>query len=142
VIVQGVASSGTRSTADFASEVGIDVFAVPGEVTESLSEAPNALIRDGAHLIRSAGDLLDDLGIERTERAVTPEGLAPMESLVFGVLDRPMVAEEVAGAAGVTLPVALGALMDLEMRGLIRGEGGRFRSTAEGAETGRLPEPR
>jgi DNA processing protein len=142
VIVQGVASSGTRSTADFASQVGVDVFAVPGDVTEPLSEAPNALIRDGAHLVRSAGDLLDDLGIDRAERAITPEGLPVMESLVFGVLDRSMMAEEVAAAAGVTLPAALGALTDLELRGLIRGEGGRYRSTADGAETARVPEPR
>ena len=61
---------------------------------------------------------------------------------MFGVLDRSMMAEEVAAAAGVTLPAALGALTDLELRGLIRGEGGRYRSTADGAETARVPEPR
>jgi DNA processing protein len=141
VIVEGVASSGTRSTADFASQVGIDVFGVPGPVTNALSEAPNALIRDGARLIRSAGDLLDDLGIERTERAITPEGLPPMESLVFGVLERAMMAEEVAVAAGITLPEVLGALMGLEVRGLVTGEGGRYRPTPEGAEGGTVPEP-
>jgi DNA processing protein len=141
VIVEGVTSSGTRSTADFASQVGIDVFGVPGPVTNALSEAPNALIRDGARLIRSAGDLLDDLGIERTERAITPEGLPPTESLVFGVLERAMMAEEVAVAAGVTLPEALGALMGLEVRGLITGEGGRYRPTPEGAEGAKVPEP-
>ena len=35
VIVEGVAQSGTRSTADFASQVGIDVFGVPGAVTSA-----------------------------------------------------------------------------------------------------------
>jgi predicted Rossmann fold nucleotide-binding protein DprA/Smf involved in DNA uptake len=100
------------------------------------------LIRDGARLIRSTADLLDDLGIERTERAVTPEGLPPHESLVFGVLERAMIAEEAAAAAGVTLPEALGALMGLEVRGLITGEGGRFRHTSLGGEGALVPEPR
>jgi len=136
VIVEGVASSGTRSTADFASQVGSDVFAVPGAVTSSLSEAPNALIRDGAHLIRSAEDLLDDLKIERTQRVVSPEGLPAAEAAVFGVLERAMMADDVAAAAGLSLPDALGALMGLEMRGLITGEGGRFRTTLEGAQAG------
>ena len=141
VIVEGVASSGTRSTADFASQLGIDVFAVPGAVTSSLSEAPNALIRDGGRLIRSAGDLLDDLGIERTERAVRPEGLPAMESAVFEALERPMMAEEVAAAAGLTLPQALGALIGLEMRGLIAGQGGRYRASAQAVETPQVPQP-
>ena len=141
VIVEGVGSSGTRSTADFASQVGSDVFAVPGAVTSPLSEAPNALIRDGARLIRSAEDLLGDLGIERTERVATPEGLPLTEAAVFDVLVRPMMADEVAAAARLPLPEALGALMGLEMRGLITGEGGRYRSTAAGVGLAPVPEP-
>jgi predicted Rossmann fold nucleotide-binding protein DprA/Smf involved in DNA uptake len=55
---------------------------------------------------------------------------------VFGVLERAMMADEVAATAGLSLPDALGALMGLEMRGLITGEGGRFRTTLEGAQAG------
>ena len=117
------------------------MFGVPGPVTNALSEAPNALIRDGARLIRSSGDLLDDLGIERTERPVTPEGLPATESAVFGVLERAMLAEEVAGAAGLSLPEALGALMGLEVRGLITGEGGRYRPMPLGAAEAEVPGP-
>jgi len=141
VIVEGVASSGTRSTADFASQVGIDVFGVPGTVTSALSEAPNALIRDGARLIRSADDLLDDLGIDRAKRVVTPEGLPPMESAVLTALERPMMADEVAAAVGSPLPEAIAALMGLELRGLITGEGGRYRTTAGRVVATSLPEP-
>jgi DNA processing protein len=142
VIVEGVAQSGTRSTADFASQVGIDVFGVPGAVTSQLSQAPNALIRDGARLIRSADDLLDDLGIEPGARAVTPEGLPSQESAVLAALVHPMMAEEVAVAAGLGLPDTLTALVGLEIRSLITGEGGRYRSTAEAAEASAIPEPR
>jgi DNA processing protein len=144
VIVEGVAQSGTRSTADFASQVGIDVFGVPGAITNQLSQAPNALIRDGARLIRSADDLLDDLGIQPGARAVTPEGLPSHESAVLVALVHPMMAEEVAAAAGLGLPDTLTALVGLEMRSLITGEGGRYRSTAEAAESAEpsaIPEP-
>lgn len=51
VIVEGVAHSGTRSTADYAVQLGLDVFAVPGPVTSELTAAPHELIRDGARLI-------------------------------------------------------------------------------------------
>src|SRR6185295_15348052 len=96
---QGGERSGTRSTADFASQVGIDVFGVPGAITSTLSEAPNALIRDGARLIRSSTDLLLDLGVDPGERPFTPEGLSPIQTAVLAVLDRPMMAEEVSLAA-------------------------------------------
>jgi predicted Rossmann fold nucleotide-binding protein DprA/Smf involved in DNA uptake len=98
------------------------------------------LIRDGARLIRSVDDLLDDLGIEPGERAITPEGLPPKEAGVLIALDRPMMADEVAAAAGLALPEAITALVELELRGLITGEGGRYRSTAERAAAATVPE--
>ena len=104
VIVEGVERSGTRSTADFASQVGIDVFGVPGAVTSALSEAPNALIRDGARLIRSSTDLLHDLGVDPGARLVTPEGLSPIQTAVLAALERPMMAEEVSLATGLGYP--------------------------------------
>jgi DNA processing protein len=127
VIVEGVARSGTRSTADFASQVGSDVFAVPGPITSPLSEAPNALIRDGAHLIRGAEDLLHDLGLEPGVAAATPEGLSDAERAVLEALDRPSLADAVARSIGRSVPDTLAALVQLELRGLVLGDGGRYR---------------
>jgi DNA processing protein len=141
VIVEGVERSGTRSTADFASQVGIDVFGVPGAVTSALSEAPNALIRDGARLIRSSTDLLHDLGVDPGMRLVTPEGLSPVQTTVLAALERPMMAEEVSLAVELGFPDALSALMGLEIRGLVTGDGGRYRRAVELAPAPRLPEP-
>jgi DNA processing protein len=141
VIVEGVERSGTRSTADFASQVGIDVFGVPGAVTSALSEAPNALIRDGARLIRSSIDLLADLGVDPGARLITPEGLSPIQSAVLAALERPMMAEEVSLATELRFPDALSALMSLEIRGLVAGDGGRYRRAAELGPAPQLPEP-
>jgi DNA processing protein len=131
VIVEGVARSGTRSTADFASQVGIEVFGVPGSVTSALAEAPNALIRDGARLIRGIEDLLHDLGIEAAQRTVSPEGLPPVQRATLAALVQPMLPDAVARATGLTVPDTLSALVHLELRGLVLGSGGRYRRAFE-----------
>ncbi len=131
VIVEGVARSGTRSTADFASQVGIDVFGVPGSITSPLSEAPNALIRDGAQLIRGLEDLLHDLGVEPPPRAATPEGLPEDQRLALEALEQAMLPDAVARVTGLSVPDTLSALVQLELRGLVLGSGGRYRRAFE-----------
>src|SRR4029079_8135769 len=51
-------------TADFALEAGREVFAVPGEITSSLSSGTNALLRVGATALTTADELLEALGVE------------------------------------------------------------------------------
>ena len=64
VIVEGRATSGALHTAAFALDLGRDVLAVPGEAGRPLSAGPHRLLRDGAHLCESPGDVL----------ALLPEG--------------------------------------------------------------------
>lgn len=61
VIVEATFKSGSLITARMAGEQGRDVFAVPGHPLDPRAEGPNALIRDGAGLIRNAGDVLESL---------------------------------------------------------------------------------
>lgn len=136
VIVEGGERSGTRSTADYAGQVGIDVFAVPGPVTSELSAAPHALIRDGARLIRNAEDLLDDLGLESVDLSVALDGLAPSNVAVLQALDTAMLPEQLAASVGITTQDAVAALMHLEILGLVSGSGGRFRRAPQRASAG------
>ena len=129
VIVQGGERSGTRSTADFAGQVGTEVFAVPGPVTSELSAAPHALIRDGARLIRGADDLLEDLGLEPVDLTVALDGLAPTHRAILDALEAPMLPEQVAAAVGVSISEAVAGLVHLEILGVVSGSGGRFRRT-------------
>jgi len=131
VIVEGSERSGTRSTADYADQVGIEVFAVPGPVTSALSAAPHALIRDGARLIRGADDLLEDLGLEAVDLSVALDGLAPAHRSALEALDTPMLPEHLAHAAGLAVPEAVAALTHLEILGLVTGSGGRYRRTVQ-----------
>ena len=63
VVVEARSGSGSLITADFATSSGRDVGAVPGPVTSPLAEGTNSLIRDGAALIRDAGDVVEALGL-------------------------------------------------------------------------------
>lgn len=130
VIVQGSARSGTRSTADYAQQVGIEVFAVPGPVTSELSAAPHALIRDGARLITGAADLLDDLGLEPVDLSIALDGLSTEQRAVLAALRSPMLPEQVAAASSLAIGDAVGTLVHLEMLGVVACSGGRYERAA------------
>jgi DNA processing protein len=131
VVVEGAAGSGSMITADHALDLGREVFAVPGPVWSALAQVPLELIRDGATLIRGPDDLLQDLGVAP---AAAPGGargrvmpaLSDPARLAWGALDAPATADHVAVATGIALPGAMAALLELELRGLVRQVGGRY----------------
>ena len=61
VVIEAAARSGTLHTARFALEQGREVFAVPGSPLDPRAEGTNRLIRSGATLVTSAGDVLEQL---------------------------------------------------------------------------------
>ncbi len=63
LVVEAALKSGSLVTARLAADLGKEVWAVPGGPEEPLSEGPNALLRDGARLVRNPSDLLEDLGL-------------------------------------------------------------------------------
>lgn len=63
LIIECTNESGTRITAKLATEYNRDVFAVPGNINQQLSEGPNELIKLGAVPITSSEDILYALGI-------------------------------------------------------------------------------
>jgi len=67
VVVEAAKNSGALITASFAAEQGRTVFAVPGKVSSGTSSGTNALIKDGACLVQSADDILQELSIAEIE---------------------------------------------------------------------------
>jgi len=126
VVVEGEADSGSLISAEHALDLGRDVFAVPGAVTSPLSAASHRLIREGAGLVRDADDLLADLGLDREEILQLPLDLPLAERAVLDAVRGPTLPDAVAREVGVGVPDALGLLMRLEVRGLVRSSGGRF----------------
>jgi DNA processing protein len=126
VVVEGTARSGSRISVDHALDLGREVFAVPGPVSSPLSETPLELIRDGATMIRGAEDLLGDLGIADPHARGMPRGLTEHERRVLGAIGSQALPEAIAAAARLSIPEVMSALIDLELKGLIRCVGGRY----------------
>ena len=75
IVVEAAARSGSLFTAKDALDQGRDVLAVPGHPFDARAFGCNALIRDGATLVRSAADVIDAIGVDQP--ATQPAPAAP-----------------------------------------------------------------
>lgn len=118
VVVEARSRSGSLITVGHALAQGREVFAVPGPVDGPFAAGTNQLLREGARLIRSASDLLEDLGgRSRTDPAVSMAARGATEAAPS--VDRP---------TGVHGPVAQQVLTLLSdaprtLDGLVRASG-------------------
>lgn len=124
VVVEARKRSGTLITTEYALEYGRDIYAVPGRMTDSLSEGCNELIQNGAAILVSSGQLLADFGIaaEQKEKNFkkTGRGLAKKENLVYSCLDlTPKGAEAIKSETGLPVTEIMGALGSLQVKGLV-----------------------
>lgn len=126
VIVEGRPDGGAMITARLAAEYGREVFAVPGPVHSAGSRGPHLLLRDGARLAASAGDVLEDLGLDPgTLRPGEPVVLEPDEQRLIDCLEaEPQLLDVIARRAGCPAATASAILMKLEMKGLAARDGG------------------
>ncbi|MGH3010472.1 MAG: DNA-processing protein DprA, partial [Gaiellaceae bacterium] len=128
VVVEARERSGALITADFALELGRDVFAVPGEITSGLSNGTNDLIRQGATPLLAAGDVLEALGIEPPKPPV-PASLSPEGGTVLACLaDGAATLDEISHATALGGPEVAVALTELELAGLVTGSDGLYRA--------------
>jgi DNA processing protein len=132
VAVEGAKGSGSLITAEHSMEFGREVFALPGSVNNPLAHVPLQLIRDGAAMIRGSEDLLHDLGLEPDAEAIR-EDLNDAERRALEALAGPTLPERVAESLGIGVPEAVALLMELELRGFVRGLVGRYEATLKGA---------
>jgi DNA processing protein len=137
VVVEAGERSGSLITAGQAADLGREVAAVPGLVTAPLSAGANALIADGAQLVRGPRDVLELLFGAAAALLPTPErgevrpGLEPdLRALLERVGGGCDTVAALAGD-GTDIDAVLAGLAQLELRGLVRrGPGGRYVATA------------
>jgi DNA processing protein len=134
IVVEARERSGALITADFALEEGREVFAVPGEITSSLSAGTNALLRLGATPLTSAGDVLETLGM------ATPEPLrADVGDVAASLLEQlPASADELVRASALPVGEVGAALAELELAQLAAEGDGVYRAlSVRGTNQGR-----
>jgi DNA processing protein len=128
VIVEARERSGALITADFALEDGREVFAVPGEITGTLSTGTNRLLRQGATPLTTADDVLELFGLAASQRprvpTVGPSATAVLERLTDGAAS----ADELARTTGLGPGSLAAALAELELAGLASEADGRYRA--------------
>jgi DNA processing protein len=129
LIVEAPSRSGALITASFAADQGREVFVIPGNVFAPSAEGTNALLRDGARLVRNGADILEDLGLGGSGPVVTQSRmlLDDDERKVLAALGKEArhideLAEEAELPAG-----AVSALMlTMELKGLVRNHGAQY----------------
>jgi DNA processing protein len=129
VVVEAAERSGSLITAHFAADLGRDVAAIPGRVTSRVSAGTNALLHDGAAVVRGAEDVLDLLFGAGNWDAGAVSGRGDEESLeasLRGVLRAIEAGDELdraARAAGLDGGELRAALGRLELLGFVRRNG-------------------
>ncbi|HEY4302513.1 MAG TPA: DNA-processing protein DprA [Candidatus Didemnitutus sp.] len=142
VVIESDVDGGAMITARFAGEQGRLIFAVPGRIDQPTSAGCHQLIRDGATLLTSVDDILNELNyLDGLRPAAIPpksgtrtdapddRGLAPDERAVFESLRGGAMAslDQVASTAGLSIAAASAALMMLELKKLVtKHADGRF----------------
>ena len=130
IVVEATERSGSLITAELAQELGRAVGAVPGPVTAARCAGSNALLRDGALVIRHAQDALDEaLGIG-VATALSGRRADELEPDLRGLLRSVEDGRDTVSALAATpaeAQHALAALSELELLGFVRrGPGGRY----------------
>jgi DNA processing protein len=137
LVVEAALQSGSLITARLAAEQGKDVFAIPGSIHATQSRGCHALIRQGAKLVESAQDVLDDLpGLPVSSASTSTadgEGTVDGDGLLHALGYDPVSLDALQARTGWPTPQLQARLMALELEGQVaRLPGGLFQRIAIG----------
>ena len=139
VVVEAAKNSGALITANLAADQGRDVFAIPGKISSATSSGTNELIKDGARLIQSVDDIMQELSIseiktvsegvkeklegkiEKQTKAYIYNSLTEDERKVYKVLsDEPVYVDDILNKAGLEPAKGSKVLLNLQLKKLIK----------------------
>ncbi len=139
VVVEATEKSGSLITAALALEQGREVFAVPGQVGASRTRGTHRLIRQGAKLVESAADVVEEIASQLLEHSNAPAGGEPRmlpeptraeARKIYALLqERSAQIDDVIESSGLSSAEVAEILLDLELHGYVRQlPGNRYRA--------------
>jgi len=136
VVIEAGDKSGSLITARCALDQGRDVLAVPGNVLSGRNRGAHALLRDGAKIVESADDILEELGMcgagggggAAPDAGSRPGATAPADPVLGCLIPGDACdLDEISARSGLATPRLLPRLFELELAGKVRRiGGGRF----------------
>lgn len=135
LVVEAAVASGSLITARLAAEQGREVFAIPGSIHAPQSRGCHALIRQGAKLVESARDILEDLRVP--DPFATPRipstPAAPEDDLLEAMGYDPVSLDALQARTGLDTATLQARLLELELDGEVsRMPGGLLQRLSQG----------
>ena len=124
LVVEAGESSGAMITAHLALEQNREVFAIPGSILSPASRGTNQLIQEGAKLVRSYTDILEELNLTAVAQQIEMKEIIPpseTESLLLKQLGvEPAHIDEVCRSSGLPISTVSSTLAMMELKGMVR----------------------
>ena len=118
LVIEAALASGSLITARLAAEQGREVFAIPGSIHSPLSRGCHALIKQGAKLVESAQDVLEELGIG-VSLPLDPKISVPYDSILQHMGYDPCTIDTLIQRSGLTAEAISAMLLALELEGKV-----------------------
>ncbi len=127
LVVEAALQSGSLITARLATEQGREVFAIPGSIHAPQARGCHALIRQGAKLVETAQDIIEELGpLASVARRIAPDNAlpaleldAPMAALLQQIGHDPVSVDALIERSGLTADAVSSMLLQMELNGLV-----------------------
>jgi DNA processing protein len=130
LVVEAAVPSGSLITARIAAELGRDVFAIPGSIHSPLSKGCHLLIKQGAKLVETAQDVLEEFNIPvsiRENKSTSTSNDPDVNAILDALGHDPCTIDALVARSQLSIDRVLSLLTELELRGQVSTlAGGRY----------------
>ncbi|WP_039669637.1 DNA-processing protein DprA [Coxiella burnetii] len=121
LVVEATLGSGSLITAKLAAEQNREVFAIPGSIRNPLSQGCHALIKEGAKLVDSIGDIIAELSYEATGASAPIQALDKNEHKLLECIGFEVTSiDQLIARSGFSASIVASLLLRIELQGHIK----------------------